>query len=103
MTTLSTNPPKLPGPIGGGILSVFGAFGTILDIKHAGAAIGQTFAGCTGFMDFLWRLFTLDDTLFFGVLVWLGILFASVTAFVIGVRAMYHYYTKHDDHDVSGQ
>ena len=98
---LSVISPKLPGPVGGGALSVFGAFGTILDVKHAGAAIGQTFAGCTGPIDFLWRLVGLDDTLFFGMLVWLGILVASVTALFIGLRALYHHYAT-DSGDVSG-
>lgn len=94
----NANPSQLLGPVGGGFLSVFGAFGTILDVKHAGAAIGHTFAGCTGPIDFFWRLVSLDDTLFFGILVWLGILAASVAALVIGVRALRRHYITNGGH-----
>lgn len=88
------------GPIGAAAITVFGALGTILDVKHAWVSISATFRGCPGLFGCTDRLLHLDDTMFNGIMVSMGILIVSVLALVVGVRSLLYHLREHEDEDV---
>jgi hypothetical protein len=92
-STIPNPPPNAPPNtlLGGGIMTVFGAFGTALDIKHASSALAVPFQGCHGVYSVAERLVGMDDTLFLGVLVWVGVLIVSLVTMGLGVLKIYHW------------
>ncbi|HEX8443949.1 MAG TPA: hypothetical protein VF631_09915 [Allosphingosinicella sp.] len=89
--------PKAPGgPVAAAVITVFGGLGTILDVKHAWVSISDIFRGCQGFFGCTDHLLKLDDTMFNGIMVWLGILLVSVLALIVGMRSLLYHLRKQE-------
>ena len=93
-----TNVPKPPrGPVWAATVAIFGAFGTVFDIKHAYLSLTAKLDTCVGFFGCTDHIMRLEDDVFGGVLLFLAILIVSLLALYFGVRGMIHHMRHGED------